>query len=58
MDHGEGGLDSKETKRRIDGGVGRRVNDAVEVEEGRVLSVGYLDKELKGGRGVRSVVQS
>ena len=34
------------------------MNDAVAVEEGRVLSVGCLDKELKGGRIVRGVVQS
>lgn len=34
------------------------MNDAVAVEWGRVLSVGYLDKELKGGRKARGVVQS
>lgn len=33
------------------------MNDVVAVEEGGVLSVGYLDKELKGGGRARGVVQ-
>lgn len=33
------------------------MSDVVAVEGGRVLSVGYLDKELKGGGRARDVVQ-